>query len=187
VETILFALILTVAAIPVALPAVLSVTMAVGANTLARVKAIVSRLVSIEEMAGMDVLCSDKTGTLTKNELVVGDPALVHAKDTAELVLCAALASRLDQADDPIDAAVLSALGDRNALKDYATIRFEPFDPVRKRTEAEIEFEGKRFHVAKGAPQVILDLASPDEATRLTVEGQVASFAESGYRTLGVA
>ena len=114
VETILFALILTVAAIPVALPAVLSVTMAVGAVKLARMKAIVSRLVSIEEMAGMDVLCSDKTGTLTKNELVAGDPAVVAAKDTDELLLCAALASNPEAEDDPIDAAVLSALGDRD-------------------------------------------------------------------------
>jgi H+-transporting ATPase len=80
-ETILFALILTVAAIPVALPAVLSVTMAVGAVKLAAMKAIVSRLVAIEEMAGMDVLCSDKTGTLTKNQLSVGEPELVAARD----------------------------------------------------------------------------------------------------------
>ena len=73
IETLLFALILTVAAIPVALPAVLSITMAVGASRLAAMKAIVSRLVSIEEMAGMDMLCCDKTGTLTKNELTLGE------------------------------------------------------------------------------------------------------------------
>ena len=186
VDTILFALILTVAAIPVALPAVLSVTMAVGAVKLARMKAIVSRLVSIEEMAGMDVLCSDKTGTLTKNQLVVGDPELVAAKDAGELILCAALASRAE-ADDPIDAAVLSALGDRDKLVGYETIRFAPFDPVRKRTEADIEFNGKRFRVAKGAPQVILDLAALDGTTRRGVDGTVDALAEKGYRTLGVA
>jgi H+-transporting ATPase len=111
VDSILFALILTVAAIPVALPAVLSVTMAVGALKLARMKAIVSRLVSIEEMAGMDVLCSDKTGTLTKNQLAVGELKIAAARDESELVLCAALASQLDHDDDPIDAAVLDALG----------------------------------------------------------------------------
>ena len=76
-----FALILTVASIPVALPAVLSVTMAVGAERLARMKAIVSRLVSIEEMAGMDMLCTDKTGTLTKNELTLGEPQPAHGRD----------------------------------------------------------------------------------------------------------
>jgi len=187
VETILFALILTVAAIPVALPAVLSVTMAVGAVKLARMKAIVSRLVSIEEMAGMDVLCSDKTGTLTKNQLVVGDPELVAAKDAGELVLCAALASRAEAEDDAIDAAVFGALGDRTKLDGYKTTRFEPFDPVRKRAEAEIEFDGKGFRVAKGAPQVILDLASPDAITRRGVESKVTALAEKGYRTLGVA
>ena len=186
VETILFALILTVAAIPVALPAVLSVTMAVGAVKLARMKAIVSRLVSIEEMAGMDVLCSDKTGTLTKNELAVGDPEIVAAQDVGEIILCAALASRAE-AEDAIDAAVLGALGDRNKLEGYKTIRFEPFDPVRKRAEAEIEFGATRFRVAKGAPQVILDLASPDDITRRGVDSKVAALAEKGYRTLGVA
>jgi len=186
VETILFALILTVAAIPVALPAVLSVTMAVGAVKLARMKAIVSRLVSIEEMAGMDILCSDKTGTLTKNQLAVGDPRLVAAKDAEELILCAALASRAE-ADDPIDAAVFSALGARDKLAGYETIRFAPFDPVRKRAEAEIAFEGKRFRVVKGAPQVILDLAALDETTRRGVDDSVDALAAKGYRTLGVA
>ncbi len=187
IETILFALILTVAAIPVALPAVLSVTMAVGAVKLARMKAIVSRLVSIEEMAGMDVLCSDKTGTLTKNQLTAGDPEVVAAKDAEELLLCAALASRLDQEDDPIDSAVLAALGDRNKLAGYRTTRFEPFDPVRKRAEAEIEFDGEPFCVTKGAPQVILDLAAPDDITRLGINSKVDALAEKGYRTLGVA
>ncbi|VAW17764.1 Lead, cadmium, zinc and mercury transporting ATPase; Copper-translocating P-type ATPase [hydrothermal vent metagenome] len=186
VDTILFALILTVAAIPVALPAVLSVTMAVGAVKLARMKAIVSRLVSIEEMAGMDILCSDKTGTLTKNQLAVGDPELVAAKDVDELALCAALASKAE-ADDPIDMAVFSALGDHGKLAGYKTLRFTPFDPVRKRTEADIEFGAKRFSVAKGAPQVILDLAGLDDTARRGVEARVDALAEKGYRTLGIA
>lgn len=85
-----FALILTVVAIPVALPAVMSVTMAVGASTLFRMQAIVSRLVAIEEMAGMNVLGSDKTGTLTKNELTLGDPVLIEAADLQELLAAAA-------------------------------------------------------------------------------------------------
>ncbi len=186
-ETILFALILTVAAIPVALPAVLSVTMAVGAVKLARLKAIVSRLVSIEEMAGMDILCSDKTGTLTKNQLTVGEPVLVAAKDADELLLCAALASRAEAGDDAIDAAVFGALGDRAKLTGYKTTHFEPFDPVRKRAEAMIAFDGKGFRVAKGAPQVILNFACPDEITRRGVESKVTALAEKGYRTLGVA
>ena len=99
VETLLFAMILTVAAIPVALPAVLSVTMAVGASRLAQAKAIVSRLVSIEEMAGMDVLCSDKTGTLTKNELTVDEPVVFAAEDAEEVKRMAALVSKEGEGD----------------------------------------------------------------------------------------
>jgi H+-transporting ATPase len=187
VETILFALILTVAAIPVAMPAVLSVTMAVGAVKLAQMKAIVSRLVSIEEMAGMDILCSDKTGTLTQNRLVAGDPEVVQAKDADELMICAGLASRLDAEDDPIDGAIAKALGDPGKLTGYRTVHFEPFDPVRKQADAEIEHDGERFKVAKGAAQVILDLTKPGETQRHEVEGKIDALAERGYRTLGVA
>lgn len=195
VETLLFALILTVAAIPVALPAVLSVTMAVGAMALARLKAIVSRLVSIEELAGMDILCSDKTGTLTKNRLQVGDPVTVEARDVDEILLCAALASRLDAEDDPIDSAILGALDDGPAdtqgrkakLAGYTQTAFRPFDPVRKQTDADIEHDGRHFQVAKGAPQVILDLDGPSDAVREKVEAAVDALARKGYRTLGVA
>jgi H+-transporting ATPase len=187
-ETIVFALILTVAAIPVALPAVMSVTMAVGAFTLARSKAIVSRLVSIEEMAGMDILCCDKTGTLTKNQLAVGEPEIVEAKDVEELMLSAALASKVEEAgEDPIDGAVVKALGDISELQTYRTVRFQPFDPVRKRAEAEIERDGQQSKVAKGAPQVILGLTGPNEITRRGVESTVETLASKGYRTLGVA
>ena len=186
VETLLFALILTVAAIPVALPAVLSVTMAAGASRLAGMRAIVSRLVSIEEMAGMDVLCSDKTGTLTKNELTIGEPVLVQAHDADEVITCAALASR-PEGGDAIDVAVRMALPVKEAVEKYQTLSFEPFDPVRKRTEARVRYEGKVSSVAKGAPQMMLELAGPDAQTRRTVERQVDDLASHGYRTLGVA
>lgn len=104
-ELIQFALILTVASIPVAMPAVLSVTMAVGALALSRMQAIVSRLESIEEMAGMDILCSDKTGTLTKNQLTLGDPVTIEAQNEQELILYAALASKQED-QDAIDGTV---------------------------------------------------------------------------------
>ncbi|HUY18789.1 MAG TPA: plasma-membrane proton-efflux P-type ATPase [Candidatus Binataceae bacterium] len=187
IHTLLFALILTVAAIPVALPAVLSVTMAVGASELAGMRAIVSRLVSIEELAGMDVLCCDKTGTLTKNELVLGDAVLLEARDRDELLLSAALASRGDGGDS-IDRAIAGALDRDTRLKDFAIRRFEPFDPVRKRTEVEVAgADGSVFRVAKGAPQVILDLARPDQEVRRRAEAAVEALASRGYRTLGVA
>src|ERR1019366_5365647 len=114
-DTLQFALVLTVAAIPVAMPTVLSVTMAVGARLLAKKKAVVSRLVAIEELAGVDVLCTDKTGTLTQNKLRLGDPFCVDAATADHVVLTAALASRADNAD-AIDLAVLGALKDPHAL-----------------------------------------------------------------------
>ena len=187
VDTVLFALILTVAAIPVALPAVLSVTMAVGAVKLARMKAIVSRLVSIEEMAGMDVLCSDKTGTLTKNQLAIGDPVVEAARDADELILYAALASEAETKDDPIDAAIFTALGGRDKLAACKILNFKPFDPVRKCAEAKIATENTEFDVIKGAPQVIIDMVSPDAARRRDIEATVLSLARKGFRTLGVA
>ena len=176
VETLLFALILTVAAIPVALPAVLSVTMAVGASVLARMKAIVSRLVAIEEMAGMDILCSDKTGTLTKNELKLGSPVVFKASNEQDLILGAALASRREGGDG-IDEAVLKALSDQSALKTYQIAHFTPFDPVSKRTEAEVKHDNATFKVSKGAPQVILDLVHPDADAREKAEEQVNDLA----------
>ena len=164
-ETVQFALILTVASIPVALPAVLSVTMAIGAERLAKFKAIVSRLVSIEEMAGMDMLCTDKTGTLTKNELTLGDAGAGRGVTRDDLILAAVLASRRD-APDAIDAAILAGAPASQALDRYMVKAFHPFDPVAKRAEAEIEHGGSRFKVAKGAPQVIVDLCAPDAAER---------------------
>jgi H+-transporting ATPase len=182
-----FALVLTVAAIPVAMPTVLSVTMAVGARRLSKKKAIVSRLVSIEELAGVDVLCADKTGTLTQNKLSLGDPFCVEGKPAAEVILDAALASRADN-DDTIDLAVLKGVKDTEALKDYQVVHFTPFDPVHKRTEASVKGQdGKPFKVTKGAPQVILALAGNAEQVKPAVEKAVDEFAARGFRSLGVA
>ena len=186
IETAEFALILTIASIPVALPAVLSVTMAVGAERLARMKAIVSRLVSIEEMAGMNMLCTDKTGTLTKNELTLGEPWPAAGTDRSALLLAAALASNKD-APDAIDAAVLAGTPDHQALEAYRIGSFYPFDPVRKRAEAEIVKNGTHFRVAKGAPQVIIGLCELGDAEQQKIAAQVEADGEKGFRTLGVA
>ena len=154
--TLQFALVLTVAAIPVAMPTVLSVTMAVGARLLAKKQAIVSKLVAIEELAGVDVLCADKTGTLTQNKLTLGDPFCLDAITADELILAGALASQAAN-NDTIDLAVLGGLKDKQALKPYQVTHFAPFDPVHKRTEATVKgADGKTFKVTKGAPQVIL-------------------------------
>jgi H+-transporting ATPase len=185
--TLQFALVLTVAAIPVAMPTVLSVTMAVGARLLAKKQAIVSKLVAIEELAGVDVLCADKTGTLTQNKLTLGDPFSVNNVPAEQVILYGALASRADN-NDTIDLAVLGGLKDKEALKSYEVVHFQPFDPVHKRTEAEVKTnDGKTFKVSKGAPQVILELSANAGQVKPAVEKAVNEFAARGFRSLGVA
>ena len=185
--TLQFALVLTVAAIPVAMPTVLSVTMAVGARLLATKKAIVTRLVAIEELAGVDVLCSDKTGTLTENTLTLGDPFSVKDITAEQVVIAAALASRADD-DDTIDLAVLAGLKGNDALAGYQVIEYRPFDPVHKRTEAAVtSADGTSFKVTKGAPQVILELAANAGQVKADVDKAVNEFAARGFRSLGVA
>jgi H+-transporting ATPase len=185
--TLQFALVLTVAAIPVAMPTVLSVTMAVGARLLARKKAIVSKLVAIEELAGVDVLCADKTGTLTQNKLTLGDPFSVNDVTSEQVILNAALASRADD-NDTIDLAVLGGLKGVDSLKGYEVVHFQPFDPVHKRTEATVKSkDGKTFKTTKGAPQVILELSANAGQVKPAVEKAVNEFAARGFRSLGVA
>ncbi len=181
-----FALILAVAAIPVAMPAVLSVTMAVGATVLSRMKAIVTHLESIEEMAGIDVLCSDKTGTLTENKLTLGDPVVFDAADAGEVVLAAALTCPQDSTD-AIDRAVVAGLADSGVLHNYSQSGYVPFDPVSKRSTAQVSSHGQTFTVTKGAPQVVAALCDLDAAVRDRVDGAVGQLAATGYRTLGVA
>jgi H+-transporting ATPase len=185
--TLQFALVLTVAAIPVAMPTVLSVTMAVGARLLAKKKAIVTRLEAIEELAGVDVLCADKTGTLTQNKLTLGDPFSVNEITAEQVILNAALASRADN-NDTIDLAVLGGLKNEQTLKSYKVDHFQPFDPVHKRTEAAVTGpDGKAFKVTKGAPQVILALSANAAEVKPAVDKAVNEFAARGFRSLGVA
>ena len=185
--TLQFALVLTVAAIPVAMPTVLSVTMAVGARLLARKKAIVSKLVAIEELAGVDVLCADKTGTLTQNKLTLGDPFCLDKITADQIILAGALASRADN-NDTIDLAVLGGLKDKQALKPFQVTHFVPFDPVHKRTEATVKAaDGSTFKVTKGAPQVIQALSANAAAVKSAVDKAVNDFAARGFRALGVA
>jgi len=182
-----FALILTIAAVPVAMPAVLSVTMALGAKVLALKQAIVTRLSAIEELAGVDVLCSDKTGTLTQNKLTMGDPFTLDNISPEEVILDAALASRAED-QDTIDLAVLAGVKDSEKLKPYQVTHFQPFDPVHKRTEATVKGrDGHDFKVTKGAPQVILGLDPNATKIQSQVDKAVNDFAARGFRSLGVA
>jgi H+-transporting ATPase len=184
-----FALVLTIASIPVAQPAVLSVTMTVGAMALAKKKAIVSKLTSIEEMAGMNILFSDKTGTLTKNKITIAEIAPYDGFSEGDVLLYGALAS-VEGNGDPIDRAIFKRItGSAELSKEignYKNLQFTPFDPVGKSTEAEIEYNGYKFSASKGAPQVILSRII-DGSTAEKVRGLVDSYAEKGYRALGVA
>ena len=185
-----FALVLTIASIPVAQPAVLSVTLTVGAMAMAKKKAIVSKLTAIEELAGMDVLFSDKTGTLTKNEISIAEIEAYNGFTENEVICYAGLASlRLEQ--DPLDKAILDKIESSEVLSlntsDYKILKFNPFDPIRKSTESEIQYKNSRFKVSKGAPQVILSLLEDQEILKTKVERNVDHFATKGYRSLGVA
>jgi len=180
-------LVLLIASIPVAMPTVITVTNALGAQALARKKAIVSRLEAIEELAGVDILCSDKTGTLTKNILTLGEPILFDAKTADELILAGALASEKGS-EDAIDKAVSAGVKDPQALAAYTVTKFVPFDPVGKRTECDAtDAEGKSMRYTKGAPQVIIALSNLDADTQAKATQTVADLAAKGLRALGVA
>ncbi|RXE56306.1 metal ABC transporter ATPase [Methanoculleus taiwanensis] len=189
-EALQFALVLIVAAIPAAMPAVLSITMAVGAMALARKEAIVSRLVAIEEMAGVDILCSDKTGTITENRLTLSDIVPFEAASKEDVLLDAVLASR-EEDQDTIDMAIITseqAKSRREKAATYKVLNFKPFDPVVKRTEAAVQDpDGNRFTVAKGAPQVILQLTGGSRGFEERIDELSNDFAKRGFRMLGVA
>ncbi len=189
--TLQFALVLTVAAIPVALPAVMSVTLAIGAIALAKKEAIVSKLVAIEEMSGMDVLCSDKTGTITKNEISVAETVPFNNFSEKNVLLFGTLASK-EEDKDPIDSAIITKGRELDITEDiskaYKIQNFKPFDPVQKRTEATvIDSKGYQFKVAKGAPQIILTLTGDNNCLSSKMKEYVNQFAAKGYRALGVA
>ncbi len=189
IELLVFALVLTISAIPVAMPAVLTVTMAIGARALAVKQAIVSRLAAIEEVAGMDVLCSDKTGTLTKNRMTLSEPYVANGYTAEELMINAALASK-EENQDPIEKPIFDYIHQHkleNRLLNQKLKKFLPFDPVRKRTEAIYEGKNCELIYTKGAPQVIIELSNYQEFDKEKAYQAVEEFAQKGFRTLGVA
>ncbi|MBE9196179.1 HAD-IC family P-type ATPase, partial [Synechocystis sp. LEGE 06083] len=182
-----FCLVLTVASIPLATPTVLAVTMAIGSQLLAAKNALVTRLSAIDELAGVDMLCSDKTGTLTLNQLSLGDPYLSEGVDNQQLLLAGALASSRED-NDPIDLTIINGLANQDILHDFTVGHFTPFDPVNKRTEAQVtDGDGRTFKTSKGSPQVILDLDARNQAFAGVVNQEILALAKRGYRALGVA
>ena len=188
-DLLVFALILTISAIPVAMPAVLTVTMALGARVLAKKDAIVTKLSAIEEAAGMTILCSDKTGTLTQNKMSLAKPFLVNDFSEETLMLYAALASKAEN-EDPIEKPIFDYISQHHLdekLHAKKMQKFVPFDPVHKKTEG-IYAEGNcELIYAKGAPQVIIEQSDASEFDKDKAYEAVEAFASKGFRTLGVA
>ncbi|MDD2356737.1 MAG: plasma-membrane proton-efflux P-type ATPase [Thiovulaceae bacterium] len=187
-ELLIFALVLTISAIPVAMPAVLTVTMAIGARALSAKDAIVSRLSAIEELAGMDILCSDKTGTLTQNSMSLAEPYMTGNYTTDELILYAMLASK-EENNDPIEKPIFEYMR-KNSIEDkrvyYKLQKFLPFDPVHKRTQGFYKSDKNEIIVTKGAPQIIIAQCDDKEFDVKEALVQVELFASRGFRTLGV-
>src|SRR5262245_53115963 len=181
-----YVLVLLVASIPVTLPAVMSRTVAIGAYALSLKKAIVARLSAIEELAGVDILCSDKTGTLTMNELTV-QAGIPFGSAIADDVLRDAALATQKSSQDAIDVAILKATGGRDDLRAAKQTAFVPFDPVNKRTISTVDQGGVVRHYAKGAPQAIASLAKPDGGLLERYKATVSDLAGKGYRALGVA
>lgn len=198
--------VLLVASIPIAMQVVCTSTMAVGAHKLASREALVSRLTAIEELAGMNVLCSDKTGTLTLNKLSINEPWMLNAKSEQELIFLGCLAAKhsgdqQDAIDQVLTDHVVGEIGHGRAMLDNFTWKdYVPFDPVSKRTEALVEWhgapslskfdfqkDGVPFRVAKGAPQVVLAMCHDFSSIEEEVTARVNSYASRGYRTIGVA
>ncbi|KAG5225084.1 H+-ATPase family protein [Salix suchowensis] len=184
-------LVLLIGGIPIAMPTVLSVTMAIGSHRLSQQGAITKRMTAIEEMAGMDVLCSDKTGTLTLNKLTVDTNLIeVFAKgvEKEHVMLLAARASRTEN-QDAIDAAIVGMLADpKEARAGIREVHFLPFNPVDKRTALTyIDNNGNWHRASKGAPEQILTLCNCKEDVKRKAHSVIDKFAERGLRSLAVA
>ncbi|KAK3260669.1 hypothetical protein CYMTET_30385 [Cymbomonas tetramitiformis] len=189
-ETLSFCVVLLISSIPIAMRVVCTTTMALGCRALAAEKAIVARLSAVEELAGMSMLCSDKTGTLTKNVMELQEDLPLFAKgiEKHDVLVAAALAAKWKEPPkDALDTLVLGSI-DLEPLDKYIQSDFMPFDPTIKRTEATIERpDGTKFKVTKGAPHVLLEMAHNCDEIKEEVEKKVFELATRGIRSLAVA
>lgn len=188
-----YALILLIVGVPVGLPVVTTTTLAVGAAYLAKEKAIVQKLTAIESLAGVDVLCSDKTGTLTANQLSIREPFVAEGVDVNWMMAVAALASSHNvKSLDPIDKVTILTLKRYPRAKEilaqgWTTEKFTPFDPVSKRITAIVHKDGVEYTCAKGAPKAILNLSACSKEDADMYKEKTTEFARRGFRSLGVA
>jgi len=188
-----YSLIFFIIGVPVGLPCVTTTTLAVGAAYLAKREAIVQKLTAIEALAGVDILCSDKTGTLTANKLSIDEPYVCDGVEMEWMMAVAALASSHSvKSLDPIDKVTIQTLAKYPKAQDHlregwTTQKFTPFDPVSKRITAEVTKNGKQYIAAKGAPNAILKLCQPPKDEADAYRGRTMTFAKRGFRSLGVA
>lgn len=188
-----YALILLIIGVPVGLPVVTTTTLAVGAAYLAKEKAIVQKLTAIESLAGVDILCSDKTGTLTANQLSIREPFLMDGVDINWMMAVAALASSHNiKALDPIDKITILTLKRYPKAKEiisegWKTESFTPFDPVSKRITAVVTHKGVRYTCCKGAPKAVLSISNCTEEQATLFKAKATEFARRGFRSLAVA
>ncbi|EFN51245.1 hypothetical protein CHLNCDRAFT_37518 [Chlorella variabilis] len=191
-EALSFTIVLLVASIPIAIEIVCTTTLALGSRQLSAYGAIVTRLQSIEEMAGMNMLCSDKTGTLTLNKMEIQDycPTFRDGETLQTVLVASALAAKWKEPPkDALDTMCLGAV-DLDGLDVYTMLDHSPFDPTIKRTESQIQApDGTVFKVTKGAPQVIAKLCGADDQPemKMRVEAEVANLGSRGIRSLAVA
>ena len=186
-EVLPVALVLLMSAVPVALPVMFTVSMAVGSIELGRRGVLITRMSAIEDAANMDILCADKTGTLTMNQLTLTGVVTQPGFSEDDVVRAGALASNAADAD-PLDVAFLRAATDRT-LDDAAIkrISFVPFSAMTRRTEAVVELDGKRMHVVKGALRTVAVAAGLDAAAVAALERRADEEAQKGVRVLAVA
>jgi H+-transporting ATPase len=181
------ALVLLVAAIPVALPTMFTITMALGSYELARKGVLVTRLSASEDAALMDVLCVDKTGTITENKLSIAEVAEMGGYGKEEAVVFGALASQKAN-QDPIDLAFFGAVEEKKLrLDDYNQKKFVPFDPSTRRTEATVEKQGQTLRVVKGAVSAVSELCQPTKEEQVEIDTKMNALADKGYRVIAVA
>ncbi|KAJ5378961.1 Plasma membrane H(+)ATPase [Penicillium cosmopolitanum] len=188
-----YTLSLLIIGVPVGLPVVTTTTMAVGAAYLAKKKAIVQKLTAIESLAGVDILCSDKTGTLTANKLSIRDPYVAEGVDVDWMFAVAALASSHNtESLDPIDKVTVLTLRQYPRAREilrrgWTTEKFTPFDPVSKRIVTVASCDGTRYTCTKGAPKAVLQLTNCSKEVADLYKAKAQEFAHRGFRSLGVA
>lgn len=188
IDMIPLVLVLLMSAVPVALPVMFTVSMAVGSKELSKRGVLVTRLSAAEDAAIMDVLCVDKTGTITMNRLTVTDVIPMGKATAADVLVSGALASQ-ESNQDPIDLAFLEAANLRHAIDLTPTtpISFRPFDAKSRRTEAVVDQGGERLLVMKGAVRTVAEICRLTPSEIAALEERVAASAAKGYRTLAVA